>query len=177
MAYAYRCKPRIKMDKSDDSHISHIFNNIYISNYTSACDIPALKARCIGSVLFLGCKNKPPEIMESYITNKIGHKFIKIADTKNSDIKKCYNQVWEYINNQITSNTNILVHCVRGISRSPTMVAYYLLRMLHKCSSKHIEKPFLSDVMSLIHKNRPCINPNSGFMNQLQEYEQHLIET
>jgi uncharacterized protein YejL (UPF0352 family) len=176
MSYTYRCKTLSKISKSSDSRISHIFNNIYISNYDRSCDISALKNIGIGSVLFLGCKNKTPEMLDSYMTNKIDHKFIKIADTKDSDLKKCYKQVWEYINNQITSNTNILVHCMRGVSRSPTIVAYYLLRMMHKYSGKHIEKPVLTDVMSLIHKHRPCVKPNPGFMYQLQEYEQYLIE-
>lgn len=172
-----RCKSPTSMRKYKDSPISHIFNNIYISDYSKACDIPALRSMGIGAVLFLGCKNKPLEILESYSVNYIDHKFIGIADNKNSDLKKCYNPSWKYINERITTNTNILVHCMRGISRSPSIVAYYLLRMIHKCSSEHIEQPMLSDVMSLIHKHRPCVNPNPGFIHQLQEYEQHLIET
>jgi protein tyrosine phosphatase len=177
MVYTHRYKSRTLMHKYADSHISHIFNNIYISDYTKACDITDLKSADIGAVLFLGCKNKPLEILESYTANHIDHKFIGITDTKNSDLKKCYNPSWKYINDHITNNTNILVHCNRGISRSPSIVAYYLLRMIHKCASEHIEQPMLLDIMSLIHKHRPCINPNPGFMYQLQEYEQHLIET
>jgi hypothetical protein len=177
MIYAYRCNPRTKFCKYTDSHISHIFSNIYISNFKRACDITSLKQMGIGAVLYLGCKNKPQEILDDYSVNHIKHKFIGITDTTNSDLKKCYDPSWKYINNQITSDTNVLVHCMRGISRSPSIVAYYLLRMMHKCSSQHIDHPMLSEVMSLIHKHRPCVNPNPGFIHQLQEYEQQLIKT
>ncbi|KAK2848547.1 hypothetical protein FQN49_005614 [Arthroderma sp. PD_2] len=59
--------------------------------------------------------------------------------------------------------TNVmLVHCERGISRAPTMVIAYLMRKYGKSRDA-----VLADV-----KAKRKIKPNSGFMDQLEVWEQ-----
>ncbi|KAK7948585.1 protein-tyrosine phosphatase-like protein [Apiospora aurea] len=54
----------------------------------------------------------------------------------------------------------VLVHCMGGISRSPAVVAYYLMRE---------EGMSLHDALGAIMKARPAMRPNDGFLRQLKE--------
>jgi atypical dual specificity phosphatase len=59
----------------------------------------------------------------------------------------------------------ILVHCSAGVSRSPTIVAAYLMK---KCDMA------LKDALGLIIRARPAVRPNDGFFRQLKEMEIEL---
>ncbi|KAK8094176.1 protein-tyrosine phosphatase-like protein [Apiospora hydei] len=56
----------------------------------------------------------------------------------------------------------VLFHCMGGISRSPAVVAYYLMRE---------EGMSLRDALGAIMKARPAMRPNDGFLRQLKELE------
>ncbi|KAF5373322.1 hypothetical protein D9615_007423 [Tricholomella constricta] len=59
----------------------------------------------------------------------------------------------------------ILVHCSAAVSRSPTIVAAYLM--------KHCGMT-LKDALGLIVRARPAVCPNSGFIQQLKELDLKL---
>ena len=159
----------------DTNKISHIYKNIYISNYDKASDLKTVIDNRIGAILYLGSHEKPLYILKNYKAHKIDYKFIKINDSKNADITSCFKQAWKFINAQPVT-TNIIVHCRHGISRSPSVVAYYLMRLMHTYMKGNNEKyPILTDVLTLISIHRPCIRPNDGFIKQLNEYENKKI--
>ncbi|KAK8038869.1 hypothetical protein PG993_007280 [Apiospora rasikravindrae] len=56
----------------------------------------------------------------------------------------------------------VLVHCMGGVSRSPAVVAYYLMRE---------ESMSLREALGAIMKVRPAMRPNDGFLRQLKELE------
>jgi predicted protein tyrosine phosphatase len=160
----------------DTNSISHIYKNIYISDYDKASNINTILRHKIGAVLYLGSKEKPIGILKNYKNYKINYRFIQITDTKDSDLSGCFKQVWDFINTQSAEKKNIIVHCRHGISRSPSVVAYYLMRLMHAyMKSRNENYPVLDDVLILIHMNRPCIRPNSGFIKQLKSYENKKI--
>lgn len=59
----------------------------------------------------------------------------------------------------------ILVHCSAAVSRSPTIVAAYLIK---RCDMS------LKDALGLIIRVRPAVCPNDGFLRQLKELEVRL---
>jgi atypical dual specificity phosphatase len=59
----------------------------------------------------------------------------------------------------------IPVHCSAAVSRSPTIVAAYLMK---KCDMS------LKDALGLIIRARPAVCPNDGFLRQLKELEIRL---
>jgi hypothetical protein len=56
----------------------------------------------------------------------------------------------------------ILVHCTKGVSRSASVVLYYLMFITNKT---------LKESFTFLAKKRPIIHPNLGFFLQLLEYE------
>lgn len=159
------------------SQISHIYKYIYISDYKQAISITNLKKHNIGAILHLGNVNKPQKILYKYDQNNIKHSFIKILDTYDADLTVCFDQAWDFINKCASNKTNVIVHCRHGISRSPAVVAYYLMRIMYNYMHKKNQSyPIFDEVMELIQISRPCINPNTNFLNQLKNYENKEIK-
>lgn len=69
----------------------------------------------------------------------------------------------------LSAGTRVLVHCMAGRSRSPSLVAAYLLAAgLAQTVDAALE---------LIVKKRPCARPNDGFRRQLRDMEGRLFNT
>ena len=69
---------------------------------------------------------------------------------------------YHFINNAINSEKNILVHCMAGVSRSVSLVTYYLMKRYHISFDKAAE---------YIKQKRSVANPNDSFKNQLLMYQ------
>jgi len=69
---------------------------------------------------------------------------------------------YNFIDNAVLSNKNILVHCMAGISRSVSMVIYYLMK------KHHIN---YENAITIVKDRRPIANPNNSFKLQLQKYQ------
>jgi predicted protein tyrosine phosphatase len=69
---------------------------------------------------------------------------------------------YNFIDNAIAQNKNILVHCMAGISRSVSIVTYYLMKKYHVCYDQAI---------NIIKHKRTIANPNDSFKYQLQKYQ------
>ena len=97
-------------------------------------------------------------------------KYTKTIDDFNklSQIMEIYNNKpmievgYHFINNAVTSNKNILVHCMAGISRSVSLVSYFLMK---KNGMK------FNDSINIIRNKRIIANPNDSFKLQLHQYQ------
>jgi len=54
------------------------------------------------------------------------HKKIQIYDCSDEDLRSYFKEINKFINKH-SENTNILVHCYAGVSRSATAVIAYLM--------------------------------------------------
>lgn len=60
---------------------------------------------------------------------------------------------------------NVYVHCAAGISRSPSIIIYHLMR---------IKKINFDEAYKIVSSKRNIINPNEGFTAQLKALDKYL---
>lgn len=104
--------------------------SIYISNYAAAEDIALLNSiitymlgkgiKAIVSVAKSGLLHHKREDIPHYL-------YLPAQDHEEYEIYKFFNQTYDFIE-QSRKDTNVLVHCMAGISRSVTIVIAYLLK-------------------------------------------------
>lgn len=114
-------------------------------------------------------KNKPsPDTNENKaikLVRSIHCKCINIADSSDQNLTKFFDEAHQFIDEARRKKCNILVHCLAGISRSPTIAIAYLMR---------VNSLPLQDAYNLVKQCRPQIDPNLSFMGQLMVYEKTL---
>jgi protein-tyrosine phosphatase len=69
------------------------------------------------------------------------------------------------IENVLQTGGRVLVHCMGGISRSPTVVTAYVMWRLGLR---------LTAALAYVRERRPCIEPNWTFYGDLQQFETAL---
>ncbi|MGH0180374.1 UNVERIFIED_CONTAM: hypothetical protein FKN15_004031 [Acipenser sinensis] len=85
-----------------------------------------------------------------------------IADNPVENIIRYFPRMKEFIDGCLQNGGKVLVHGNAGISRSAALVIAYLMETF---GVKY------RDAFSHVQERRFCINPNVGFVHQLQEYE------
>jgi protein-tyrosine phosphatase len=139
-----------------DEIIPHLFlGNIYVGT-----DYRVLKKFNITHIVRI-VENS--ELLIDY--DGIKYETYELDDYPDVDIKEIFNKVNISIRTSRKKKENVLVHCVMGISRSPTVIIAYLIDK-QKMSLRHAVK--------LVQDKRPCIFPNEGFIEQLKLYEKQI---
>ena len=87
---------------------------------------------------------------------------LKAIDQADYDMTKVWFQAAEAIHTARSHMKTVLVHCHAGKSRSASTIIYYLM--------KHEGKTF-DQAFNYVKSCRPSINPNYGFIAQLQSCE------
>ncbi len=113
----------------------------------------------------------PEEVAENRIAEKVAGRdwlHVPVDDDWQEDISQHFQQVIEFIDAAKANNKQVLVHCAGGISRSPTLIAAYLM-WTHgwKCNQA------IDHIMA----RRKIADPNEGFMKQLLEFERVLAQS
>lgn len=101
-----------------------------------------------------------------YKNNNIKYLGIAVLDTPNENISLYFDRVADFIHNCLINRGKIIVHCVMGISRSSTCVIAYLIKY---CNMD------VFDAIKFLKKKRSIINPNVGFIKQLQQFQERFI--
>lgn len=93
---------------------------------------------------------------------------IKLLDLPQENISMYFDQVADFIHRCLSRHGKIVVHCAMGISRSATCVIAYLIKY---CNYDTFE------AITFLRQKRGIINPNSGFIKQLQQFQSRLNGT
>jgi protein-tyrosine phosphatase len=134
--------------------MNYILDNIYLGNITAGTSHEILKNNKITAIVNLSNqKNNYPENTQSID--------IMIDDIYHIDITPYLDDTYDFINKN-NKNGNVLVHCQGGISRSTTIVIYYIMRKYQKS---------YKEALSLVIEKRRIVRPNDGFMRQLMKYQ------
>lgn len=86
--------------------------------------------------------------------------YVPANDHESCDISKYFHQAANFINDCL-ERTNIMVHCLAGVSRSVSLVISYLIK--HRGFS--FQKAY-----ETIKSRRRIIHPNDGFIQHLKRF-------
>ena len=135
-----------------------ITDKIYLGNEDTARDRAILNKLNISNILICaeGC--------EKFYPDEYKYKILYIDDAIDENILSWLKEAFEFIDSSIN---NIYIHCVMGISRSPSIVIAYLM---YKNKMKYDE------AYDFVKGKRKVINPNTGFQQQLKKFEKILMD-
>ncbi|CAD8097078.1 unnamed protein product [Paramecium sonneborni] len=128
---------------------------LYLGNINAANDQKYLKNHNIGAVLSI------IDTSEIKLDRSIIHLWIAAEDREDVQIKMYFEQAANFIRDNL-QHTNVLVHCYAGISRSSSLIIAYLIKYAGFS---------LKDSIIKLKSQRPQVDPNDGFMEQLQQFE------
>jgi hypothetical protein len=144
--------------------MSEILPGLYLGNAHDAEDMKLLKQNQIQSIINISTT------IPCYYSNETLFDYLQLFcnDSCQENILQYFDKTFEYIQNKLLLNKNILVHCQGGISRSPSFIIGYLM----KYHSKTFDQAYL-----IVKDKRKIINPNLNFLAQLTRYEQLIAST
>jgi len=90
---------------------------------------------------------------------------LPVNDSYGEKLLPYFVKATQFIDQVRESNGCVLVHCLAGISRSPTVAIAYVMR--------HLKMTF-DDAFRYVKSKRTTISPNFNFLGQLLEYERQL---
>lgn len=134
---------------------------LWLGNLDDALNKDWLSQEKIAVILNLSQENAHikdlPERIKHYEINVPDHPSVRLSDhfEKTNDV----------LDMAIQSGKPTLVHCQVGKSRSATIVLAYLMKTFRWS---------LKEALEFVRKRRPIVEPNWGFMKQLQDFEQKI---
>lgn len=142
--------------KSPHLEISKINNFIYLGSYehpyTDSEEFQKLNIDVI-----INCAEEVNYPLSDYTIFKY-----PLFDDEYASMLEYMDAAIEKIHRCLSSGKRIYIHCVKGISRSPAILIYYL--MVHK-------KFTFDQAQDLLKKIRPIIDINSNFERELRTIE------
>lgn len=90
---------------------------------------------------------------------------IPVNDNYSAKLLPFFHQAFQFIDKVREANGSVMIHCLAGISRSPTLAIAYVMKHLHMSSD---------EAYRYVKDKRPTISPNFNFLGQLLEYEKWI---
>ena len=141
-----------------DDPMNYIIDNIYLGDSQAASNEEYLKSYNITTVI-----NCAVDISSSY--QDLRFLELRMYDTFLQSLFPKFEIAYKFI--KLNKKGNILIHCVLGMSRSASLVAFYLMK----------EKGWDYDkCFKYMKEKRPIVYPTSGFEQQLRQYYDKYIK-
>ncbi|XP_059144303.1 mucin-2-like isoform X2 [Physella acuta] len=99
---------------------------------------------------------RPPYILDGHF-----HR-IPVNDNYCEKLLPYFYEAFQFLDKVREANGCVLVHCLGGVSRSPTLAIAYIMRYMRMSSD---------EAYRYVKDKRPTISPNFNFLGQLLEYE------
>lgn len=127
---------------------------VAVGAMSDALDERDLQVKRIGAVLSLA-----PAALDASITHHCVRE-IKIKDRAGLPFDAISTAV-AFISHQVRERRRVLIHCEKGISRSPSIAVCYL----HECCGVSIET-----AISHVKRVRPCADPHPALIASIRDY-------
>nr|QQV29463.1 hypothetical protein K-LCC10_0208 [Kaumoebavirus] len=146
--------------------IHEIVPSLYLTSFEGANNEKKVKGLGIThAVTLLSRINEP---YRQYLKeNNIKSLYILCEDAPDVKLYKAFKEAHTFIDKARKNGGKVMVHCMAGVSRSSTIVISYMMWRAHlkkeQCDVKtHLEK---------VRSKRPIVEPNPGFISQLQTFQ------
>lgn len=140
------------VDTKPDKIPARIIEHIYLGSQ-DCCEHDVLSRYNITSVLSVGVP-PPCEYPD------VDYKYVACLDLPDTDIKNILvKDCVPFIEKCVECNSNVLIHCNAGVSRSSAVVIGYLVL---------IKGYTYDDAYTAVKIARSCVRPNKGFEEQLK---------
>lgn len=153
--------PHYELEMSPTS-IDRVDSHIYIGNHRGASDLILLKNNGITDII-----NTASEV-PNYFEGKFRYAKLGLTDyaEQKEDLSKVLEPVYRYILDTISKNPNakIFIHCHAGVSRSATIVIYYLMRKYGLN---------FDQALGTLKTKRWIVNPNPWYAENLKNVSKH----
>lgn len=139
--------------------VHHICDGVYLGDIPSAANEAKLKE--------LGITHIVSAVMgvEKMFPNSFTYLLLPLRDIQEQNIINHFEESTNFINNALSKNGKVYVHCMAGVSRSATLVAAWLVKTKGMKPQEAIE---------FMKERRSVVNPNPGFRNQLNTFHQSM---
>ena len=145
------------------SHPTKILNWMFCGTFNNAINNEEIKDLDIKYVL-----NCASEIKPKNLPKYVKYCQLNILDDNTTDITRYFNKGFSFIEEARQNKQNILIHCKLGISRSPAIIIGYFIKYMGYTTE---------DALHFLTSKRSQIYPNSGFIEQLKNYEKQNKKT
>ena len=137
--------------------MSLILPNLWLGDINGCHDLDFLVSRKITHVLTaLEGPFSTPEL----VVAQVHHMNVVLLDCERERISDVFERTTEFIRSALLTGGSVYVHCMMGMSRSPTLVAAYLIT----------EKGMTDEeALNYLQSVRPIVDPNDGFRRALSE--------
>ncbi|RWS09276.1 protein phosphatase Slingshot 2-like protein, partial [Dinothrombium tinctorium] len=135
---------------------SEICEYLYLGTEWNASNLEELKHNGITRIL-----NVSREI-DNFYPGIFDYYNVRVYDDETAELLRHWEETYRYIQDARKEGGKVLVHCKMGISRSASVVIAYLMKFKNWNLSKSLE---------YVKKKRNCIQPNTGFLEQLEVYQ------
>ncbi|KAK3291560.1 protein-tyrosine phosphatase-like protein [Chaetomium fimeti] len=148
---------------------SRIIPNLFLGNVVASYHIPTLQEHDISAVVSVIEDNNPRWELQEYraLIPAENHLIVPAGDTDTQDLLVHLQQICDFIDAQHEVGRRVLVHCIAGVSRSPTVVVAYLVRKWRKGLDK---------TLKYVKGKRKEVRPSPNFMEQLRVWEEVAYE-
>jgi len=107
---------------------------------------------------------------KQHLVSGCKHLHVPMADSGNTCLDEVMNRSFGFIKESQQDGNKILIHCLLGQNRSPTVVIAWLM------TESPIGTPMsMHDAYLFVKKKRDIVHPSNLYIQQLREYDKHLF--
>ncbi|KAH8419520.1 hypothetical protein KR222_004068 [Zaprionus bogoriensis] len=136
-----------------------VLPGLYVGNYRDSKDHTQLEKFKISHIIAI--HDSPRRLLpdKHYLC-------VMASDTPDQNLSQYFSVCNDFIHAARLREGNVLIHCLAGMSRSVTVAVAYIM------TATHLN---WKEALKVVRAGRAVANPNTGFQNQLQEFEQFKL--
>ncbi|XP_034122274.1 dual specificity protein phosphatase 22 isoform X1 [Drosophila guanche] len=139
--------------------MNKVLPGLYVGNYRDSKDHAQLERFQISHIVAI--HDSPRRLLpdKHYLC-------VMASDTPDQNLSQYFSVCNDFIHAARLREGNVLIHCLAGMSRSVTVAVAYIM------TATHLN---WKEALKVVRAGRAVANPNTGFQNQLLEFEQFKL--